>query len=133
MHEQVNIKVNAGCDKDIAPLVEVLNEIEGCITLDSCQEGVLGEAYIFFTYGNTWQELALLLQTISSEVSRIRLDCGYSLRLEWLGSNERPRAQIVLLPEHVVTVTDGMRTLVQQINVRMSESIGDRSHIILHS
>jgi len=105
MHEQVNIKVNARCDKDIASLVEVLNEIEGCITLDSCQEGVLGEAYVFFTYGNTWQELALLLQAMSSELSKISLDCGYLLRLEWLGSNERPRAQIVLPPEHVATVT----------------------------
>ncbi len=132
-HRQVMVRVNVECDKGIAPLVHALNGINGVITLDSCQEGVLGEAYVFFTYGRKWQELAVLLQTISSELSKISLGFGYSLRLEWLGSNEWPRAQIVLLPEHVTTLAEDIWALTKQINAHMTESIGGRSHITLHS
>lgn len=132
-HRQVIIEVHVECDEGIALLVHALNGINGVITLDSCQEGILGEAYVFFTYGRKWQELAFLLQTISSELSKISLDFGYSLRLEWLGSNEWPHAQIVLLPKHVTTLAEGIWAVVKQINAHMSESIGDKSHITLHS
>ena len=42
MHKQVIAKVNAKCDEGIAPLVSALNGINGIITLDSCESGILG-------------------------------------------------------------------------------------------
>ena len=126
MHPQIMIKVNAECDEGVAPLVLALNEIDGIVTLDSCQQGVCEEAYVFFTYGKTWQKLARLLQTISLELSKIHLDCGYTLRIEWFGSNEWPRAQIVVLPEHVATLAEHIRALSGQINARMCQSTGGR-------
>jgi hypothetical protein len=125
-HRQVMIKVNAECDEGIAPLVLALNDIQGVVTLDSCQQGLLGEAYVFFAYGRTWKDLAQLLQTLSSELSRMPLDYGYTLRIEWFGSNERPRAQIVVLTEHVAALAANIRALSESINARMCQSTGGK-------
>lgn len=127
VHKQVIIRVNTECDGGIAPLVQALNELDGVITLDSCERGVLGEGYVFFTCGHKWQDIARLLQTISSALSKDNLDCGYTLRIEWFGSNEWPRAQIVVLPEHVTTLADHIRALSGEINARMCRSTGGRS------
>lgn len=52
-HQQTWIKVNAPIDQGIAPVVALLNEIEGLQTLDSC-EGTHGEkpAHVYFYYGD---------------------------------------------------------------------------------
>ena len=132
-HKQVMIKVNAECDEGVAPLVLALNKIEGVITLDSCQKGAFGEANVFFLYGQDWQDLANLLQTISSELSKTHLACGYILRIEWMGSNEWPHAQIVLSPEHVAILARSIRALSGQINARMCQLAGGRVDTELHS
>lgn len=124
-HSQVWIKVNAPCDEGIAPLVSALNLIQGVLTVDSCQEGSWG-AYIFFTYGRNWRELACLLQEMSTLLSSLQLPCGYSFRLEWLGSNSSPRAQLSMEAEHVGYVTDGIQRIVATLNARMIVLIGDR-------
>jgi len=125
-HRQVVVKVNAECDEGIAQLVLALNEIDGLITLDSCQQGVMGEAYVFFTYGKTWQALAGFLQTMSSELSELHLDFGYTLRIEWFGSNEWPRAQIVVLPEYVTTLAESIWALSDRINAHMCQLAGGK-------
>ena len=132
-HEQVFVKVNAQCDKGIASLVKALNEIEGVITLDSCQKGLLelGQAFVFFSYGNSWQDLAQLLQAISSAMAEQKLDFGYTLRIEWFGSNECPRCQIVVAPDNVDTLAANIRALSQQISARMCQLAGDRPSIEL--
>ena len=117
-HRQVWAKVNAQCDSGIASLVETLNEINGVTTLDSCENGAWG-AYVFFTYGDTWQDLAALLQEISTGLSTLGLPVGFSLVMEWLGSNDSPRAQISLAPEHVALLAEPLRGLVSTLNARM--------------
>ena len=126
-HIQTTIRVNAECDKGVAPLVSALNELDGVITLDSCEHGAFEGAFVFFTYGDTWQDLAHLLQTISSELCKNHLNYGYTLRIEWFGSNERPRAQILVFPEHVVALAENIRTLAGEINLCMSGSVGDKT------
>ncbi len=125
MHEQVAVKVNGFCDRGIQPLVLALNEIDGVVTLDSCQQGVYGEAYVFFTFGQTWQELASLLQAVSSALSERRVGCGYTLRLEWFGSNEWPRAQMVVEPQHVATLAHHLKSLASYLIPRMYLSVDD--------
>lgn len=115
MHEQVAIKVNGFCDEGIQPLVLALNEIGGVVTLDSCECSVDEEAYVFFNYEGTWQELASLLQAMSTELSTRLAGCVYALRLEWSGSNERPRAQIVVEPQHAVTLAGHLRSLASHL------------------
>jgi hypothetical protein len=60
-HEQVSVKVNAKVDREIAPVVSLLSEIDGLETVASC-EGVSGSApaYVYFNYGD-WHKLGALL------------------------------------------------------------------------
>ncbi len=125
--------VNAWVDEGIAPLVVALNGISGVATLDSCQEGALGESFVFFTYGHTWHELATLLQETSYALSEAHLPCGYALRIEWLGSNSVPRAQVSVRPEHVAALSDGINGVVSDLNRRMTELVGDRQRRVPHS
>jgi len=65
-HKQVYIKVNAACDEGVAALVAALSEFEGVVTVDSCENGAWG-AYVFFTYGDTWQDLVRWWQLMQGQ------------------------------------------------------------------
>ena len=121
-HRQVLIKVNAKCDEGIAPLVATLNEINGLITLDSCERGILGESYVFFTWGKNWRELGHLLEVFYEILTGARLDEYCSLRIEWCDKREWPRALMVMPNKYVAILAEDIRRLVPQINLRMSES-----------
>jgi len=60
-HREVPVKVNAWADEGIADLVSALSELEGLITLESCQ-GDVGEreAFVIFQYGD-WRQCGELL------------------------------------------------------------------------
>ena len=133
MHEQVAIKVNGFCDEGIRPLVSALNEIDGGVTLDSCECGVDGEAYVFFEYGETWKEVASLLQAMSTGLSRRFVGSGHTLRLEWSGSNERPRAQIVVEPQHVATLAGHLQSLATNHTTRTNLSADAKRDIALRN
>ena len=124
MHKQVYLKVNAECDEGIAPLVAALNAIDGVITVDSCENDVWG-ACVFFTFGRDWRDLACLLQELSSLMSTLQIPCGYSLQMQWLGSNCKPRAQLLMEPEHVVYIADGIQRIAASLNARMTVLVGD--------
>ena len=119
-HKQVYIKVNAACDEGVAALVAALSEFAGVVTVDSCENGAWG-AYVFFTYGDTWQDLAALLQGISTGLSTLGLPVGFSLVMEWLGSNKKPRALMSLAPEHVAQLVEPLRGLIPTLNARMTD------------
>ena len=123
-HAQVYVKVNAACDEGIAPLIVALNEVQGVVTVDSCENDVWG-ACAFFNFGRDWRELACLLQEMSSLMSNLQLPCGYSLQMQWLGSNSKPRAQLTMEPEHVVCVADGIQRIAASLNARMTVLAGD--------
>jgi len=55
-HHEVPVKVNAWVDEGIADLVAALSELEGLITLESCQ-GDVGrhDAFVIFRYGD-WHQ-----------------------------------------------------------------------------
>lgn len=133
MHEQVAVKVNGFCDKGIQPLVLALNEIDGIVTLDSSERGVREEAFVSFEYGETWQALASLLQAMSTGLSTRLVGCVYTLRLEWSGSNERPRAQIGVEPQHVATLAAHLQSLATPLTApaRTKLSAEDRRDIAL--
>ena len=68
-----------------------------------------------------WQSLAALLQEVSTSLSTLGSPVGVSLILEWLGSNDKPRLQISLKPEHVALLAEPLRGLVSNLNARMSQ------------
>jgi hypothetical protein len=115
------IKVNAECDKEVAPLVAALNEVRNLITLDSCQAGVYGEAYVFFSYGVSWQDTGFLVNELAECLRECGVCCECIIRLEWVGSNDRPRAKLVCDTGHVGSIADIISSSAARINVRMSE------------
>jgi hypothetical protein len=132
-HQQVMIKVNAECDKDIAPLVLALNELEGVITLDSCQHGIYGEAYVFFTYGRSWQELGYLVNELASYLRENGVCCECILRLEWVGSNDCPRAKLICDAGHVGNIAGMISLSTARINDRMCELTHGKLYTGLHN
>jgi hypothetical protein len=115
-HEQVAVKVNAFVDRDVAPLIEALNAVDGVVTLDSCQGAAVGDGLQSVVYfhlgpdgGEDWHALAELVGQIAARLRALDLCCGFAARLEWLGSNDRPRAQLIVQPEHVADVAAGLR------------------------
>ena len=125
LHPQVMIKINAECDEKIAPLVLALNKVNGLVTLDSCQVGVYGESYIFFTYGETWKETGFLVNELATILRENGVCCEGILRLEWVGSNDRPRAKLVCDPRHVDGIADMICLAANRLNDRMNPSIHD--------
>lgn len=117
-HRQVAVKVNVTCDEGIVPLVVALNEINGLRTHDSCQCTPDGQASVFFEYGDDWRNLAEMMQSLSSRLGEERISCGFVFRLEWWGSNEWPRAEILMNPRHVATVADAIKKIAPEINRR---------------
>jgi hypothetical protein len=60
-HREVSVKVNAWVDEGIADLVAALSEIDGLITVESCQGDVSGRsAFVIFQYGG-WRDAGELL------------------------------------------------------------------------
>lgn len=126
-HQQVVIKVNAEVDEGIVPLVLALNAIDGVITQDSCQEiGSNREAWVFFSFGETWQDLARLMQDLSSGLSELSIRAGYALSLEWLGSDDRPRGRLSVAPQNIAAVADGIERVVPILGGRPTGSVGGR-------
>ena len=106
-HEQVSVKVNAFVDRGVAPLVEALNAINGVVTLESCERASYGHAnwaVVLFTYGQDWHELAELVEALSAIIRAIDLGEAFSVRLEWLGSNDQPRGELLVPPGRVAEV-----------------------------
>jgi hypothetical protein len=122
-HKQVIIKVNAECDEGIVPIVLALNQIEGVITLDSCQCGIYKEAYVFFTYGETWQKTGCLANELASCLRENGICCECIIMLEWVGSNDRPRAKLVCNSRHVDGVADIINSSAARITTHMLELI----------
>jgi len=109
-HKEILVKVNAFVDEGVAPLVLALNSIDGVVSLDSCEhDAISGEASVYFQYGATWQDLANLVEALSRALRGLNLCCGFSVSLEWLGSNDRPRAHLSVKPEHVADVAAAIR------------------------
>ena len=127
MHKQKPIKVNARCDEEIADLVLALNEIIGLETLDSCQDAGIGlGAHVYFQFGNTWKELATVLQAISDTIGYPGIGIAYTLSVEWSSSNNRPRGLITVASKDVVAMANAIRVVAVTLNDRRFELAGGK-------
>jgi hypothetical protein len=60
-HQEVPVKVNAWVDAGIADLVSALSEIDGLVTLESCQgDAARRNAFVMFRFGS-WRDCGELL------------------------------------------------------------------------
>ncbi len=109
-HRKVFVKVNACVDEEIADLVSALSEIEGLITLESCQ-GDTGtrDAFVIFRYGD-WQKCGeLLFGRVLPRMSR-DLRADVSLRLQ-AHDTDTALGRITLEPSAVPVFTRCVREL----------------------
>ncbi len=107
-HTEIPIKVNAWVDKDIAPLVLALNEINCIITVDSCQGIGSSPASVFFKYaGNS--ELSFLhyfAKLLGNEVK-----CNYELRMSWLTGSTEPIVEIMTDKENINQLASSIKSV----------------------
>lgn len=123
-HKQILVKVNAECDEQIAPLVLALNSIEGIFTVESCQEWKTCEAIVWFTYGTygrySFQEVAQLLQTISTLLSEQQLAHGCRMRLEWLGNCDQPRVELTVATVDILALASVLADIAPEVTRRIT-------------
>jgi hypothetical protein len=98
-HTEVPVKVTAWVDEGVAPLVVALNEIAGVMTLDSCQEGPEGGAYVLFrSRGGDSVALATDLTTL---LSPHHGEVRYLLRAEWRPGAGEPLLELACPSDQV--------------------------------
>ncbi len=84
MHPTVWAKVNVPVDDGIAEIVELLSEIPGLQTLDSCQGDPGGgrPAHVYFYLGSDWRQIGnFLFDQLSPRLEAIRDDSVISLEI----------------------------------------------------
>jgi hypothetical protein len=60
-HQEISVKVNAWVDEGVADLVTALSEFDArLVTLESCQGGNGGDAFVYFRLGD-WKECGQFL------------------------------------------------------------------------
>ncbi len=121
MHKQVCVKVNAMVDKEIAPLVEALNMIDGLETFESCQDWFsdkTNRACIYFHYGYDyydWHALSEICFQISSIFKQTKAEY-VSVMVEWSASNDIPRGKIFVNLDEIEEVTKAIKELAISIS-----------------
>jgi hypothetical protein len=80
-HHEVPVKVNAWVDEGVADLVTALSEIDGLVTLESCQgEPAQRNAFVMFRFGS-WRNCGELLfdRLLAAMDGDLRADISLSL------------------------------------------------------
>lgn len=107
-HREVPVKVNAWVDEGIADLVSALSQLDGLVTLESCQ-GDAGEydAFVVFRYGDWRQCGDFLFGRILPQMSS-DLRAGVSLKLQAYDT-DTALGRITLEPTAVPAFTHCLR------------------------
>ena len=121
MHQEIHLQVNAWVDEGIAPLVAALNRFERIVTVDSCQGDESQPAYVYFKEHPDSSGLALFVQDLAEILRDCDLRCDYTLRVEWLGEDLEPMAQILALPSSIQLLADA---LTKAVNSRHTSASG---------
>jgi len=108
-HREVSVKVNAWVDEGIADLVTALSEIEGLVTLESCQGGSSEhDAFVIFRYGD-WRKCGELLFGKILPQMPPDLRAGVSLRLQAYDT-DTALGRITIDPSAVSVFTQCLRS-----------------------
>lgn len=115
MPDECLVRVSDGdmvaVDREVAPLVQCLNQISDLITLDSCSGHGERDAYVYFTLAGGGNGL---LTFVPELIKCLKADldscCEYRLRLEWLARDEAPLAQIIAQPDYIGILCDALKS-----------------------
>ncbi len=95
--------------ESVNDIAQGLVKIHG-VTILSCEFSDNREIKIRFTYGKTWDELAILVQRISSGLSRLTFS-RFDLVIEW----EEQAAQLVVKRDQMDTFAIAMRSMAAKV------------------
>jgi hypothetical protein len=109
-HHEVPVKVNAWVDEGIADLVSALSELDGLLTLESCQ-GDIGEreAFVIFQYGD-WKQCGHLLFGRILPAMSPDMRAAVSLKLQAF-DNDTASGFISIEPSAVPSFVDFVREI----------------------
>jgi hypothetical protein len=111
-HPQTWIKVNAPVDEGVAEIVSLLNNIEGIVTLDSCQ-GDPGDrrGYVYFSCGE-WKRLSQVVFEQIGPALKGRLDDDATLTVEATNADE-PMAKLSFRAEASGMVASALKEMLR--------------------
>jgi hypothetical protein len=129
-HKQVQVKVNAYVDEGVSPLVCALNELEGVITIDSCEGYADDPSYVYFHLLSLSEDCALFAHKLASALhSQIQGRWDYFVGVEW--SSGEPMLQIRVPRNFVGQTAEAIRSIVSRL--RSSASRHDTCDRAPHS
>ncbi len=95
MHREVPVKVTAWVDEGIARLVLALNDLDGVMTLDSCQGDEDGHAArVFFCHRGDAREAAAFVSELAALLAPYEAIADYALTAEWRPGTDEPRFRL---------------------------------------
>lgn len=106
-HRETRVAVNVWVDCGVVPLVEALNAFPQIQTMDSCECGSDGNAYVMFgTYDDT--DLYETTNEIAQSLSKMD-DCPATLSIAWWYGGTTPTATLSCAPDAVPAVANAVR------------------------
>jgi hypothetical protein len=120
-HTELLVKVNAWVDQNVAPLVEVLNELDSVVTLESCESGDDGWAWVRFT---THSPRALRSTVEAVAASLCGLDLPTAVSIEWWYGGTTPSALLKCAPDAIRDTADAIRPSVLAVGARPRSQAG---------
>lgn len=98
LHKQVQVKVNAFVDEGVVSLVEALNDIDGILTAESCEEWCGKDPCVLFTYGPTrdWIRFAEVCSQIAARIRDLNAGFDCQVSVEWHGNNDHPWGRVIV-------------------------------------
>ena len=122
-HKEVAVKVNAFVDEGIAPLVSALSEIEGLVTLESCQgDPAERDAYVIFAMP-TWRCIGIFLFDLLLPALSPDLRAVVSLQIQAY-DDDVARGSITIDPQAVKALSEIVQSLARSA---VSQSRGRRA------
>jgi len=109
--------VNARVDERIAPLVLAINELPGVLTVDSCERGKNGSAYVYFVLDTPSPcRLARFCARLASLLHGVATgNDGYALRLEWRYDFGAAMARMEAPPDGVAALASALHAAARKL------------------
>ena len=112
LHKQVPVRVTAFVDEGIAPIIQILNDIDGICTFSSC-EGIKGKecAHVYFDFGQYLPNHSLRLAKLATKLAKILSANGLydvDVLLEWTGDKDNPFIAIEFESQYIKQIAKAL-------------------------
>ncbi len=104
---EVPVKVTAWVDEGIASLVVALNDLDGVVTLDSCQGGAGRPASVFFCLRGG--HAAVFADALAGRLAPCEAVADYTLTAEWRAGIGEPRFRLACPTAQVSVLAQALR------------------------